>query len=76
MSEWIVSFIKNSLQIIKKWIKILDCPSRKNRSFLIFAMVINRSHLKKGFWFKFKAEPCFNPQAPEGSALGVNTHVF
>jgi hypothetical protein len=31
---------------------------------------------KKGFWFKFKAGPNFNPQAPEGSALGVHTAVF
>ena len=31
---------------------------------------------KKGFWFKFKAGPNFNPQAPPGSALGVHTVVF
>jgi hypothetical protein len=29
-----------------------------------------------GFWFKFKADPNFNPQAPAGSALGVHTVVF
>jgi len=31
---------------------------------------------KMGFWFKVRTGSSFDPQAPEGSALGVNTKVF